>query len=115
MSEDQGIFIEQCLACFKSGRGITLRLARRAKRLFLIPECLASDGGRGLILVYEGGGSYIHDGEKPLSQWKLVSASFPLMVAEKVAPLVNELVERIRAEGPKQAVAVPQIVMKRSK
>jgi len=109
MTEDQGIFIEQCMACFKAGRGITLRLARRAKRLFIIPECLASDGGRGLILIYEGGGSYIHDGDKPLSQWKLVSASFPLMVAEKVAPLVNELVERIRAEGPTQAVAVPQL------
>lgn len=114
MTEDQGIFIEHCLACFKSGKGIELRLARRAKRLFILPEYLASSGGNGLILVYEGGGAYVHSGETALTQWRLVTANFPLMVAEKIAPLVNELVERIRAESPKQAAAVPQITMKRS-
>lgn len=45
-----------------------------------------------LLLVYEGGGSMVYAGDRPLNKFRLIQKGFPFGVAELVSDLVNAIV-----------------------
>lgn len=81
---------------FAQGLGATLD--RDGQRIYLVPEGLVQDGGRGLVIAVEGRGAFCYDGTTPLNPFRLVKAGFPMLVAENLSEFINRLVEHI--SGP---------------
>jgi hypothetical protein len=84
-------FARQRLA---QGMGVELRIVRRTAslRLLLLPSALYSlDAQRSLAITCEEYGLYVWDGLNPLDVFDLVTAGFPLSIAEAVAELIGEI------------------------
>lgn len=68
-------------------------------RLFLSLMGVYGIASAEILVVYEGGGSMVYAGDRPLNRFRLIQQKFPGEVAQTVADLVNAVVS---VTGPKQ-------------
>lgn len=82
---------DYCLHRFREGKGVSI--IKGDKRIFIFPEFIADDAGGGIVIVHEGGGSYVYNGKTELNQYLLVSAGFPLRSAIEISELINAVLQ----------------------
>jgi hypothetical protein len=68
-------------------------------RLFMVTMPLFGVNTRELLVTYEGGGSVVYAGDRPLNNFRLVQHGFPFSAAGEVADLVNA-VAGVSGEAP---------------
>jgi hypothetical protein len=67
-------------------------------RLFLALLPVFGIKSREILVVYEGGGSMVYAGDRPLNKFRLIEKKFPGELAEIISTLVNSIVSE---EDPK--------------
>lgn len=87
-------------------RGSAVLTDSAGRVVALVNAGLLGIKGRGRLMVaYEGKGCFFFDGDRPLNQFRLVSAGFGTDVAGFTANLINAVVFSGNAEG-NQAKAI---------
>lgn len=77
-------------------------------RLFFVHSRLMPGMPNGVLISYEGKGSFFFGLDRPLNRFRLISAGFPLNVAPWLADLVNRLTgfaNPNRPDGPQRIAA----------
>lgn len=72
-------------------KGSVSALDKQGRRLFFIDSRILDDLPAGLLIVYEGQGSFFYEMDRPLNRFRLLQARFPLTVAGWLSDLVNQL------------------------
>lgn len=83
--------VAMCLGRFRQGLGASVDWPGGGT-VYLVPEALVRDGALGLVIGYEGHGVFRYDGQRPMNEFRLLKAGFPMLVAKGVAVLVNGIV-----------------------
>ena len=65
------------------------------KRFYIITSELLRMEQRGLLLVYEGSGSFFYEFGQPLNEFRLVSHGFSLRVARLLVSVVSSLLNLV--------------------
>ena len=77
-------------------------------RLFLVAMPLFGIQTQELLVAYEGGGSVVYSGDRPLNNFRLVQHGFPFSVAGEIADLINA-VAGLSGEAPNETTSTTLI------
>ena len=86
-------------------------LDTKGNRIYLIHTQALQLDFEGVLIAYEGHGAFTFDLDRPLNSFRLISAGFPMQIAEELASLVNR-VTRV-ASGPALIAAPKAKALKR--
>ena len=88
--------------------GAAMVIDGAGRRLYLINARMVQLPHEGLIVAYEGFGTFTFDMVRPVNKYRLVSAGFDLGVSEYVADLVNRITRVGQAPRPSHASKGPK-------